>query len=293
MKDIIFHLVNELIRREIEHNEILESYREEKKIDEKAKEEFRRQLKATAKMAALGEMSGGVAHEINNPLGIISAQTQMLMSQIKDVPAEKRKALTDGLNNINRTIERIAKIVKSLRAFSSGASRETLEVVSVEEIVKDTLTFCGPKIKSEGVRLDLELRSDLSFECRPAQISQVLVNLIINSVDAVGQLSDKWIKVTSLGDENVIEIKITDSGGGISPGDRDQLMHPFFTTKPAGKGLGLGLSISLGIIQAHRGILYFDHDQANTTVVIRLPVKQSGSLNQDQDPDHGAFRKSS
>jgi signal transduction histidine kinase len=114
----------------------------------------------------------------------------------------------------------------------------------------------------------------LTIECRPTEISQILLNLLNNAFDAVFSLSEKWVElqVEELPDE--IRIQVTDSGSGISKGIREKLMQPFFTTKEPGKGTGLGLSISNRIALKHHGKIYLDESCKNTRFVLVLPKRQ-------------------
>lgn len=119
-----------------------------------------------------------------------------------------------------------------------------------------------------------EVREGLEVECRPTQISQVILNLLNNAHDAIGSLEEKWVMVSVTEIENDIEIRVTDSGSGIPEHVRMKIMEPFFTTKPVGKGTGLGLSVSLGILKAHRGSLVVDTESKNTCFVLRFPRLQ-------------------
>jgi len=121
------------------------------------------------------------------------------------------------------------------------------------------------------------LPEDLCFEGREVEISQVVLNLLSNASDAIETLSDKWIKLSVFSRQDFVEIHITDSGDGIRPEIRKKIFQPFFTTKAIGRGTGMGLSISSGIIQKHRGELQIDSQNPNTCFIIRLPKKQQSS----------------
>lgn len=145
-------------------------------------------------------------------------------------------------------------------------------------ILDETLDLCRSKITEKGVELRISAPDDsLSIDCRSYEISQVLLSLIYNSLDAVEKLAQKWIeiRVEEMGDEVII--KVTDSGKGIPVEIREKIMQPFFTTKEIGKASGLGLSVSNGIIQAHGGVLCLDPSSSNTCFVIRLPKAISQS----------------
>jgi len=113
---------------------------------------------------------------------------------------------------------------------------------------------------------------DIEIECRSVEISQVFLNLINNAADAIRDLDQKWIAVEATVKNNMLEIRLTDSGKGIEPEIAVKMMQPFFTTKPVDQGTGLGLSISSGIIEEHRGRLWLDDEASNTSFVFQVPV---------------------
>lgn len=233
----------------------------------------RAQLEESAKMASLGEMSSGLAHEINNPLSVIIAKAQLLIKR-QDYSAEERNKT---LETIIKTSRRISAIVRGLKTFARDADQDPFEPADLKTILEDTLTFCEQRIRNHGIKLTCILpdSSTTTLECRGTQISQVLLNLLNNSHDAIESLPEKWITVEMLERPDYLEIQITDSGNGIPESVREKLMTPFFTTKEVGKGTGLGLSLSRGIILSHQGEFYFNHNHPNTQAIIRLPRRQT------------------
>ncbi len=237
-------------------------------------EAARAKLIANTKMAALGEMSGGIAHEINNPLTVIQARAFQLTQMVDNDKADPEK-IKQAAESISRTADKIAKIVKSLRSFSREGSSDPFDIVSVKEIINETLEFCRTRFYNHGVDITVdEVDEELEIECRLVQIEQVLLNLLNNSFDAVQELPDRWIRVHVDAQDDFIDIKVIDSGKGISKESIEKIMMPFFTTKEVGKGTGLGLSISSGIMKSHQGELFLDSEAKNTTFVIRIPRLQ-------------------
>lgn len=234
------------------------------------------QLTASSRMASLGEMAGGIAHEVNNPLAIVFGKLRQLQRNVSEEQID-RNSVIKTTSEITETLERIAKIVKGLRTFSRDSSEDPFKRESIQEVLKDSLYYCEQRIKHKGVELETSniLNTEpIYIECRATEISQVLVNLLNNAHDAVIANKGTWIRVElkDCGDE--IELAIIDSGAGISKEDHIKIMHPFFTTKPPGQGTGLGLSISKGIIDSHHGKLFFDSESKNTKFVISLPKFQ-------------------
>lgn len=240
------------------------------------------QITQSAKMASLGEMAGGIAHEINNPLAIIRGRFEQLQSVIKNPEINRDIALKFCDSGV-QMIDRLKKIIQGLRQFSRDGARDPLVPVKIADIVNDTLVFCSEKYKIKGIQLDVpEIPVHITIEGRHTQISQVLLNLLNNSFDAVANLPEKWVRLDVLvfeGTPNRCQLVVTDSGKGISKETADKLFQPFFTTKGIGQGTGLGLSISLGIIKDHGGTLTYDQNSPNTRFVINLPLYHASTKN--------------
>jgi signal transduction histidine kinase len=231
-----------------------------------------RQLRDQAKFSALGEMTAGIVHELNNPLSIIAYRTSHLRKHVMSDRAEK-DILMRNLDQIEITSERMAKIINSLRKFSKDSKIDPIQRVAVATIIEDTLSYCSDRFQKANILLDVEPYPAVDVECRSVQISQVLLNLLNNSFDAVHQKSNSWVKIDFREKPQSILILIKDSGTGIPEIIRPKIMEPFFTTKVMG-GTGLGLSISQGIVEDHKGKLYYDDSALTTTFVVELPYRQ-------------------
>jgi len=181
---------------------------------------------------------------------------------------------------ISSTTERISKIVKGLQSFARNGDKDPFDAVSLEELVQETFGICQEKFKINGVQLTFEKPSQrIMIECRSTQIIQVLLSLLNNAFDAIQVLSEKWVKVEINDLGQFIDILVTDSGKGIPAVALDKIFQPFFTTKEIGRGTGLGLSVSKGIVEDHKGGLSVNSDCPNTQFVIHLP-KQCTTLEQ-------------
>jgi C4-dicarboxylate-specific signal transduction histidine kinase len=247
----------------------------DKVIASKKLDQERAKAVANSKMASLGEMASGVAHEINNPLTIILNRANQLKSRLCSQDFEKEWAIGE-LVKIENTVERIAKIIRGLRAFSRNADNDPMIHCEVNSIIDETLELCLEKFKRYGVDFRVQ-GSDRVFtlNCRPSQISQVLLNLFNNSFDAIVNTNDPWIELNVSARKGVIRLRVTDSGHGIPSQIADRMMDPFFSTKEVGRGTGLGLSISKGIIEEHGGRLWFDREFANTSFVVEIPLDEN------------------
>ncbi len=252
----------------------------EKRLQEDLILEHQLKLVQASKMSTLGQMAGGVAHEINNPLAIIQGHAAMILELVQAGELTNEQTIR-GADKIVQTVDRIARIVQGLRTFAHDGTGDPFVPSPIHRIVQDTLEFCQARFSKHDVDLIIPpLDEHLTIECRPTQITQVLLNLLNNAFDAVhgspAPVGAKrpWakIEVADLGDS--LKISVTDSGTGIPADISDKIMDPFFTTKEVGKGSGLGLSISTGIVRSHHGHLALDASQANTCFAVILPKRQ-------------------
>ena len=244
------------------------------KIVEERQRQVESKLIANAKMAALGEMAGGVAHEINNPLAIIHGKAGQIQRALRDDDFDPA-AIAVEVAKIEATATRISKIVQGLRSFSRNAEADPMVLASAGQIVRETLDLVQEKFRHAGARVTVSGAMDSVLECRPVEISQVLMNLLLNGYHAIQWSAEKWITIEIHADAEAVQIQVTDSGTGIAPDVAGKIMQPFFTTKDVGQGTGLGLSISRGIAEAHQGRLTLVPYSAHTRFVLDLPRRQN------------------
>ena len=231
----------------------------------------------SSKMAALGEMASGVAHEINNPLAVIHLRAQLLKAQLESKTIDFSQA-EQSLDSIEGTVTRINRIVKGLLAFARKSDGTPFKPVPLRQIIENTLDLCHEKLKNEGIDLRIqEISIGLEIECRSVEISQILLNLINNACDATADQAERWIAIQVNDQGKDIKISVTDSNKGIPTEIREKMFQPFFTTKEVGKGTGLGLSLSKGIAESHQGFLRLDEDSVNTRFVFTIPKIQKPS----------------
>lgn len=262
--------INDRDKKLARHNEDLESLIEERtrELDEQKTLNIQ-----ASKLSSLGEMAGGIAHEINTPLATVKLLASQAQQEISEGIPDLDN-LSISLEQIDQTVDRVAKIVKGLKSFSRDGSSDPVEVVDFCSIIEDTISLCSERCRQHGIELRIEKPSTpLPITCRSVQLGQVLLNLVNNAYDAVEHSDPKWIEIKIDDGEEFLEIRVIDSGPGIPKEVRDKIFNPFFTTKSIGKGTGLGLSISHGIIKSHQGKLSIDEFALNTSFVIFLPKK--------------------
>jgi len=268
----------------------------EAKLDEATK-----RLMQSEKLASLGEMAAGVAHEINNPVGYVSSNLTTLQKyltvyeEVLDASASDEAALlelkkkvnftfirNDLRNLVNETqegVERVKTIIKDLKDYARTNTSATYLPSDIHVGLKSTLNIANNQIKNRAtIRLDL---GDLPLvECAASQINQVLLNLIVNAAQSIPDEKEGVINIRTSSDDASVFIEVEDNGQGMSDDILQKVFDPFFTTKDPGKGTGLGLSVSQKIIQDHGGLL-----TASSTVgvgsifKISLPVTQPNKGN--------------
>ncbi|HYP87210.1 MAG TPA: ATP-binding protein, partial [Polyangiaceae bacterium] len=238
------------------------------------------QLVQSAKMASLGELVAGVAHEINNPLAFVLSHLETTRRILDQLRSEQTEAVTERaegqwrraqsrLSETEIGLGRIRDLVLKLRTFSRLDEGERKRV-SVSECIESVLTILGHRLK-DRITLQLELEPPDMLDCFPSLLNQVLLNLVANSIDAIEGDGTITIRAGAHGDDFVIAV--VDSGSGIPAEVRDRVLEPFFTTKPVGEGTGLGLSIAYSIMKKHSGSLELsDAPGGGTVATVRLPL---------------------
>jgi signal transduction histidine kinase len=223
------------------------------------------QLVQSAKLAAIGELAAGVAHELNNPLTVILGHAQILRGEADDASPASRK-----LDAIESQALRAAKITRGLLDFSRRREPKH-EPVSFNELVPRALELISSKLRGRTITVKTDLAEDVPEVRGDAdQLTQVLINLAGNAIDAMGDQGTLTVRTTVVEDD--IELEITDTGTGMDSTEVNRIFEPFYTTKPEGKGTGLGLSVTLGILKSHGGSIAVDSTPGRgTTMRVRLP----------------------
>ena len=227
------------------------------------------------RVEALGHMAGGLAHELNNPLAIIHAKANDLMQAAVSGAPLSAEDVQRACENIVRTSDRAIRILRGLKGFGRDGDKDPMETASVYEIVDQCVELQGSRFERHNVELRLSVPSDLPYiECREAQVGQIITNLLNNAFDAVLQSKgeERYVLLAVEKEDAWLHVEVSDSGSGIDEKVKAHLMEPFFTTKPVGLGMGIGLSLSKAIAEEHGGTLTLYADAPNTCFRLTLPL---------------------
>ena len=250
-------------------------------ISERRRAEEERQsleIKALAqsKLATLGEMATGIAHEINQPLTYISTMNQVFLEdlQLNDLDLERA---AERLEESHRQVGRITNIVRHLRTFGRADDTE-MTLVDLKDVLGNTLLLMAERLRLDDIVLEQHIEDGLpKIRGSSNQLEQVLINLFQNSLDAFkgrNSAARIVIRVRISQDQRLLRLEFSDNGSGIPSVHLGKVFEPFFTTKPVGQGTGLGLSIVYGIIQDHRGSISCESIvNEGTTFIITLPAE--------------------
>lgn len=234
----------------------------------------------TEKMASLGELASGIAHEINNPLTIIQLNLTTLDKMLQKEIIDEEKAFR-AVNKIDSISDRILEIIKGLNQYTDVNYDPIQKHEDVLKIITQSVELMSDKIQSNNVIVNVDMAESFKITCIETQMVQVFTNLISNAIDAIENRAedDRWIKIWCDKNQHSLFIYIQDSGDGIPDSILQKMLTPFFTTKEIGKGTGLGLSIIRSIIEKHHGSIQYDTTRAKTTFVVKMPLTNS---NEDQ-----------
>ncbi len=222
------------------------------------------------KMRAVGTLTAGVAHELNNPLNNITITAHMLLEDYDGLPDDERK---DMIRDVIDEAARSKKIISNLLDFARESS-STLEPLELDRLLEKTIRLASNQIKLSGIKIDFQATENLPrIHGDPQQLEQVFLNLILNAIDASPKGGKIQVLVLPADEPDYLAVKVIDFGCGIPEHILPSIFDPFFTTKNKGKGTGLGLSVSQGIVAKHGGrIRVSSTEGAGTTFTVTLPV---------------------
>lgn len=230
------------------------------------------------KLAALGEMAGGIAHEINNPLAILVGRAGQLRKFVSSLHCDQAQAEMI-LNSIEKTIFRIQEAVTDLETIASNPSTEETKHLHFGRLLQRIRDLSINRYAPRGIRVDFPEGYEAAIEAREVELAQAFLYLIENAAEAAQKSEVPWFRVEVQAlDADTLRVRLLDSGEGVPEEVRDKIFQPFFTTKEVGQGRGVGLSLAMSIIDSHGGRLYFDFSQPHTTVCVELPLSKQKQL---------------
>jgi len=257
--------------------EMVEDITERKRVEEKMLNTLKQlqdakdMLVQSEKLAAIGQLSAGVAHEILNPINIMGVKLQVL-EMMEDL-SEKTK---EAIRTCEEQIKRVTRITRDLQKFARVSERQVTPS-NIGELIEQVLNLMTPRLKTEDVKVDTRCQADLPLiHLDRDRMGQVILNLINNALDAMKGRSERVLQVSSgLTEKNFVRLSFSDTGTGIPQKILSKIFDPFFTTKEPGKGTGLGLSIVYGIIQDHGGSIWAENNEhGGATFFVELPIEK-------------------
>lgn len=228
---------------------------------------------AAQNLSSLGELATSIVHEIENHLTIIAGRTVMVGKLLHTESKSSNSKIKVALDSIGSDVKRIDRIVKSVRTIAHDSSQQAREhqMLQISNVLDEALELFRCKIKSRSIRLTIsEIPPQMFILGDPTQLLQVFLILLNNSFDAIEGMSEEWIHVSAQVADQSLLLSVTDSGPGIPAHLHERIFTPFFTTKNAGKGVGVGLNLARKFVEAHSGKLWIDPGSPNTRFVVQL-----------------------
>jgi histidine kinase len=259
------------------------------------------QLIQASKMATLGEMATGVAHELNQPLSVIKTASSFLVKKIENGQSIKENIMETMLAKVDANVDRATKIINHMRQFARKSDMK-LAPIDVHTVLESAFEIFSQQLKVRGIDIQRSFSPDLPpINADPDRLEQVFINLLLNARDAIeercarhpaGREMEKKIRLTTGLDGERVFVEVCDSGVGIPTHIAHKIFEPFFTTKEVGKGTGLGLSISYGIVKDCGGIIdAVPNSPRGTCFVLKFPRTEEAAApattTENAEPAHG------
>lgn len=224
-----------------------------------------------ARLSSLGEMSGAIAHEINNPLQVIFGTTKLMERKVK---SQEMIASSEIIPNLTRVVKALRRMESVVRTMLSLTRKEN--IIKEKTCLQDIYNVLKPIVKEKILTEDIEFEFkkdffDISIYCNPEALAQVFINLVSNAVDAIVHMDSPWLKVITRADEDNVYVLFVDSGRGIDKNILNRIFEPFYTTKGVNKGTGMGLSISQRIMVDQGGRLLYHLKDGHTCFEVTIP----------------------
>jgi signal transduction histidine kinase len=237
---------------------------------------YRDRLIEDERVRSLALVGAFVSHEINNLLQVVISSASLLERRLAASPSAG--AVATLAHDLYEVSEQMSALAQGLRSLARGARSEPKALVPIGTIVEGALEICRYRETARNVALTNEIKNGGPLvECAPGQLTQVVINLVGNACDAVDGQPDAWVSVGARAEGSELVLSVTDSGRGVPPELHDKIMQPFFTTKPEGKGSGLGLALVSHIVSRHSGSVKLEKLSPNTQFVVTMPIPAEGN----------------
>jgi histidine kinase len=243
---------------------------------------IKQQLIQASKLATLGEMATGIAHELNQPLSVIKTASSFLLNWYRKGERPNDEVLRAMIEEIDGHVDRAAGIIGHIRLFGRK-SEAVREPADINQILQQALSIFSQQLKLRSIEVKEDYAADLpSIFADSNRLEQVFINLLINARDAIEEKREchaqgdvtQRIEIATRYQHGMVRVEIRDTGVGVAPGLVDKIFEPFFTTKPVGRGTGLGLAISYGIVQDHQGSLRLETVEGEgSTFIVQFPAQ--------------------
>ena len=231
-------------------------------------------LVQTEKLASLGRMAGGIAHELNNPLQVLNNYMELVSVRARKI--DHKEEFADIVKNSKNTIFRMARIIQTMLSFVKSRRNSTIEEVTLLVLIDDTLMLLSERLANYGgtFKTQWDIDNQLTVSCNPVEVSQVLINLISNAIDASRSNESPQVDLIIQQDNKELIFTVRDNGEGIPDELLSKVKDPFFTTKEGGKGTGLGLFIGHQVAERMGGKLDYNRDSNFTLFSLTIPFKK-------------------
>lgn len=244
-----------------------------KKIQDEV-EKKQKEIVHSSNIYSLGEMVGGVAFEINTPLQILTSNVESIKRQIS-TPDFDRHKVQEQIQTMNKTIDKMATLINGIRKLTRNSVNDPVTDFTLNEVIESVRSVCERRLAFKGVDLSVQVDKNLKIKSQVGQVSQVLLNLLNNSIEASYPVAEKWIRIESEVINDQIQLKVTDSGQPIEPEIAEKMMGLSLSTKKNGRGMGMGLNISQGIMEKLGGRLVYNSQCSNTQFIMEFPANIS------------------
>lgn len=227
---------------------------------------------AYSRMAALGQLASGIAHEINTPLAAISASAELALAHLETIEATD-VTITEAFSTIVSTSDKIAQIIKTLKSVTAGDLEDRLSLQTLQTLVVNAADICGDRIRRSNIELKIE-NDEVKTQvfCRAPELSQALLNVLHHACDSVEQMGERWIRVEVKTEGQLVQLRCTDSSPKVDEAVRQAMFENLYSVKNCESGLSLNLSVTRDIIARHGGRFTYEPHGDHSSFVITLPL---------------------